>query len=141
MFEKRKRTVFETAKSEGLIEADEELRTGFICQTFASPLVLSPIVTMFVAGQRMMFATDRNVYTIEVSKWRTSKPVGVVSKHALGSTTATKRPLSLQIEGEEKLYAFLFQFADMKKIEAAINSGGSAVGEIAPQGQASAPSQ
>ena len=50
MFEKRKQKVFEAAKEQGLIEQDETFRKAFIRQTFASPLVLSPMVTMFISG-------------------------------------------------------------------------------------------
>lgn len=124
MFEKRKSKVFESAKAEGFIDQDETMRKAFICQTFASPLVLTPLVTMFISDQRVVFATDRNAYTVSVSKWKTTKPTGLVSKHALGSANATKKALSLQIDGEEKLYAFLFQFGDMKEIAALINGDG-----------------
>lgn len=123
MFEKRKRKVFEAAQAKGFIDGDEKLQTAFICQTFASPLVLTPLVTFFVAGQRMALTTDRHVYTLKLSKMQTTKPVARISKRALGTTSATKKALSLQLEGEEKLYAYLFQFGDMKKIAEVVNGG------------------
>ena len=81
----------------------------------------------------MVIATDSNAYTIEVSRWRTTKPTRLVSKHALGSVPTTRRALSLQIDDEERLYAFLFQFADMKEIAALINGGEGRAGEPAAQ--------
>lgn len=123
MFDKRKHKVFEAAQEKGFVDRDEKLQSAFICQTFASPVVLTPMVTFFVAGQRMALVTDRNVYTLKVSKMQTTKPTGLISKHALGSASATKKALSLQLEGEEKLYAYLFQFGDMKKIAESVNGG------------------
>ena len=131
MFEKRKRQVFDTAKAAGMIDQGEEFRTAFICQTVASPVLLSPIVTMFISGQRLVITTAQHVYTLEVSKWSTKKPTGLISKHVLGSVPATKKALSLQIDDDEKLYAYLFQFGDMKEVADQI-TGGSATAQAAP---------
>jgi hypothetical protein len=122
MLEKRKQRIFDKTQEAGYIDQAETLKTSLICQTFASPVVLTPLVTVFVSDQRYVAQTDQgNVYTIAMNKWSSAKPMGVVSKHALGSIEATKTALSLQIDGEEKLYAYLFQFAPMKEIVEAIN--------------------
>ena len=134
MLEKRKQKVFDEAKAAGYVDQSESLRTAFICQTWASPVVLTPFVTMFVSEQRLVAATDQgNVYTLAVNKWRTTKPEGVISKHPVGSVRATKTALSLQIGDEEKLYAYLFQFAPMNEIAELLNSSQPAQVETAPE--------
>jgi sugar phosphate permease len=124
MNQKRRRRLIEQAQS--AFEEGEQVREVMVGQTFMSPvlyLLIVPFLFVFMVRARVAMVTDRNVYMFEGSVWSTKKLNRLLEKYPIGSAPVSLTAMSLTI-GNEKAYAYLFQFAAMKQIAARANPGG-----------------
>lgn len=124
MFEKRRQQIMSNAQEKGLIDAGETPQAVTYCTKFASPVVLSPMVTMFVGGPCAVVATDKTIYTLKMSPFSAKKPTEVLTKHEIGSVPVTKTALGLQVGSDPKVYPFLFEFAPRNEIVELAGRGG-----------------
>ncbi len=116
VIERTKRKLIESAQSQ--LEPGEQVREVMIAQTIISPwlLLLTWLLWVF-AKQRVVFATDRNIYVFERSLW-SNKVQGLLGKYALGSVRVEKQGSGLAIADQEKLYPYLGWAATRDRIVA-----------------------
>ena len=134
MFDKRKQAVFENAREQGFVDADEQLEEMAFGQTVFSPfmyLLILPLPLMFLARPHAIIATNKNVKVMKQHTFSTKKVTEVVEDQPVEQAQVTRTGFSIKVGQSPKLYAFIGQQGPMGEI--AERAGGGEAPPEAPQ--------
>ena len=116
------------------LDEGETVREVYLGQTYVTPLMyllIAPIVFLFIVKPRAVMTTDRNVYVMKRSMWKSKQIDECLFKKPLDEATIKTSPLALSISGGEKLYAMLGEFDDKRAVAERIEGWDSAA-EVEP---------
>ena len=86
-------------------------------QTLLSPVVVPVIGSLpFVTRPRAVIATERSIVTVQLSSWSDCVIVRLVSCYPCGSVPVYVSDWALKIADDEKVFALLTTFRDMKAV-------------------------